>query len=40
MTNPIKPEDVVKLKKEAIPDQVIDAFNELIAENRRFVSYS
>lgn len=33
MAKPIKPEDVEKLKKAQIPNEVIEAFNELIAEN-------
>ena len=33
MTQPIKPKDVVSAKQESLPDQVIEAFNELIAEN-------
>ena len=32
MTEPIKPKDIVSAKKESMPDQVIEAFNELIAE--------
>lgn len=30
---PIKPSEVIKKKKEAFPDEAIEAFNELIAEN-------
>jgi hypothetical protein len=30
---PISPNDVVKLKKNTIPDEVFEAFNELIARN-------
>lgn len=33
MVEPIKPKDVVKAKQETLPDEVIEAFNELIAEN-------
>ena len=32
---PLKPLDVLAAKAEAIPDQVIEAFNHLIAENFR-----
>jgi hypothetical protein len=32
---PIRPEDVVKLKTTIIPDQVIESFNKLIAKNFR-----
>lgn len=32
MSKPIKPSDVVNAKKTATPDEVIDAFNGLIAE--------
>jgi hypothetical protein len=28
---PVRPSEVVKLKKESIPDEVIEAFNEMIA---------
>ena len=30
---PISPEEVVKKKKDSLPEEVIDATNELIAEN-------
>ena len=30
---PIKPSEIVKLKKEIIPDEVLRAFNELIAHH-------
>ena len=33
MVEPISPEEVVPLKEKQIPDFVIEAFNELIAEN-------
>jgi hypothetical protein len=33
MIKPIKPHDVAKLKEERLPDQVILAFNEAIADN-------
>lgn len=33
MTKPISPEEVVQLKSEKIPDGVIQAFNEAIAEH-------
>ena len=33
MTKPITPDEVVQLKRELIPDQVIDTFNRLIVEN-------
>ena len=33
MVEPIKPKEVVGKKKEALPDEVIEAFNELIAEH-------
>jgi len=33
MTKPLSPHDVHIAKKDVIPDQVIEAFNELIAEN-------
>lgn len=29
---PIKPSEVIKKKKESLPDEVIESFNELIAE--------
>ena len=32
-TKPIKPSEVTKVKASAIPPKVIEAFNELIAEN-------
>ncbi len=32
---PLKPSEIVEAKKESIPDQVFEAFNELIAENWR-----
>jgi hypothetical protein len=32
MVEPIKPKDVVKAKGAALPDEVIEAFNELIAK--------
>lgn len=32
MTKPITPDEVTKQKSEALPDQVIEAFNELIAQ--------
>lgn len=32
-SKPIKPSQAVSLKKSTIPDEVIDAFNELIAKN-------
>lgn len=32
-SKPIRPDEVVNLKKTTIPDEVIDAFNELIARN-------
>lgn len=30
---PIKPEEILKLKETILPDQVIEAVNEIIAEN-------
>lgn len=33
MVKPISPKDVVTAKQESLPDQVMEAFNELIAEN-------
>lgn len=33
MVEPIRPKDVVKAKQESLPDEVIKAFNKLIAEN-------
>ncbi len=33
VVEPIKPEDVSELKKERMPDGVIECFNELIADN-------
>lgn len=35
MTRPIRPSDVSKVKKSSIPDEVFQAFNELIAEKMR-----
>jgi len=35
MTKPIKPAEAIKNAKLAIPDAVIDAFNEMIIENMR-----
>ena len=32
---PLNPDDVVQAKKQTIPDEVIEAFNESIAENWR-----
>jgi hypothetical protein len=32
-TKPVTPKEVVSLKKVLIPDEVIESFNELIAEN-------
>lgn len=32
-TKPISPKDVVSLKRDGIPDKVIEAFNELIAKS-------
>jgi len=32
MANPIKPDDVIELRKKFIPDEVIKAFNEAIVE--------
>jgi len=33
MSKPITPSEITKAKKEAIPDEVFDAFNELIAKH-------
>ena len=33
MMEPLKPEDVVDAKKDSLPDEVMKAFNELIAEH-------
>ncbi len=33
MTEPLKPEEVVDAKKDSLPDEVMKAFNELIAEH-------
>lgn len=33
VTRPIKPTEVASAKKKLVPDYVIEAFNELIAEN-------
>lgn len=33
MIKPITPDEVVKLKKDQLPDMVIDTFNRLIAKN-------
>jgi hypothetical protein len=33
MSNPIRPQDIVKQKVKLIPKEVIDAFNEMIAKN-------
>lgn len=33
MVKPISPSEVIDKKKETIPNEVIEAFNELIAEN-------
>ncbi len=33
MTKPISPKDVVSAKTKAMPDEVLEAFNELIAAN-------
>ena len=33
MVKPISPKDVVTAKQESLPDEVIEAFNELIGEN-------
>lgn len=33
MSKPITPREITKAKKEALPDAVFDAFNELIAKN-------
>lgn len=33
MTKPIKPNEVADLKEERIPEGVIEAFNEMIADN-------
>ena len=35
MVEPINPKDVVAEKQKTLPDQVVEAFNELIAENWR-----
>lgn len=32
MVKPISPDDVVKIKKQNMPDEVIETFNELIAK--------
>jgi acyl carrier protein phosphodiesterase len=32
MTQPIKPSEITKAKQAAIPDEVIETFNELVAE--------
>lgn len=33
MTKPLRPEDITEAKRAAVPDEVIEAFNELIAED-------
>ncbi len=33
MIKPIQPKDVIKEKQRSLPDQVVETFNELIAEN-------
>lgn len=32
MTEPIKPDEVVRIKEQLFPDEVVEAFNEIIAE--------